>query len=90
MCVGEKSGGVLVADFCRECSIDNFGRDFRELEGLCSPGYTTPALCEGCSQTMSGVLVDHYGVCQGGERCSEGHSPEDWSSSGDRVDESIE
>lgn len=42
-----------MADFCQECSIENFGKDFRELAGLTTAenmkdGLAVWALCEGC------------------------------------------
>lgn len=53
-----------MADFCKQCSLEIFQDDFRELAGL---GYGTPlkpgmgwtALCEGCGPT----LVDDDGAC---------------------------
>lgn len=63
-----------MADFCKQCSIELFGEDCKELAGLGEPlteeelkqGYGFPALCEGCGC----CLVDNEGVCLGGECCS--------------------
>ena len=53
-----------MADFCKQCSIDHFGQDFRELAGLSKPQDTANKLyanviCEGCGH----IQVDHEGVC---------------------------
>lgn len=52
-----------MADFCRQCSLDNFGEDYRELAGIgdgdLKPGYGYPAVCEGCGF----ILVDKDGNC---------------------------
>lgn len=51
-----------MADFCKQCSIDNFGEDFGDLAGLCQPGEVVEALCEGCIH--DGLCdVDHTGTC---------------------------
>ena len=55
-----------MADFCKQCSIEHFGEDFRELAGLSTAEDTAKGLfacgiCEGCS----GSLFDHEGICQG-------------------------
>lgn len=60
-----------MADFCQQCSIETFGRDFRELaqpEGTLPPppGYGWPALCEGCGHT----IVDHNGKCLQSQFCA--------------------
>lgn len=53
-----------MADFCRQCSIELFGEDFRELAGLgngvpLKEGHGWTVLCEGCGLT----LVDDEGRC---------------------------
>lgn len=53
-----------MADFCRACSIDLFGKDLRELAGLTDPaswaeGRASRAICEGCGF----VQVDPEGNC---------------------------
>lgn len=52
-----------MADFCKVCSIEHFGQDFRELAGLSTPEDTASerycyVICEGCGF----VWVDHDGV----------------------------
>lgn len=53
-----------MSDFCKQCSLELFNEDFKELAGLGSgiplrPGYGWGALCEGCDL----ILVDDDGVC---------------------------
>lgn len=51
-----------MADFCSQCSINNFGKDFGDLKGLGKellPGYGWLCICEGCGIT----LVDNQGKC---------------------------
>jgi len=53
-----------MADFCKQCSIDTFGEDFGDMEGLSKPIHTlykrySLVLCEQCGLT----LVDHTGRC---------------------------
>lgn len=53
-----------MADFCKQCSIDMFGEDFKDLQGLSTSsdtanGLYATALCEGCGATQ----VDHLGIC---------------------------
>lgn len=50
-----------MAEFCKDCSIDNFGQDFEDLAGLCQPGQYAIVLCEGCGS----IMVDNEGICQG-------------------------
>jgi len=56
-----------VAEFCKQCSIENFGVDHKEFAGLTTPkdwaeGYARTALCEGCGP----IFVDPEGNCCGG------------------------
>lgn len=51
-----------MADFCKECSIDMWGGDSKDLAGLItqeevSKGYGALVLCEGCGM----IRVDHEG-----------------------------
>lgn len=46
-----------MADFCKQCSIEQFGEDFHDLAGLCEPNELVIAICEGCGF----VDVDHEG-----------------------------
>lgn len=53
-----------MADFCKQCSIDIFGEDFRELAGITSEKMWKEkqaffALCEGCGP----IQVDPDGNC---------------------------
>jgi hypothetical protein len=48
-----------VADFCKKCSIDIFGKDFGELAGLCNEDQLALTICEGCGV----VQVNHLGEC---------------------------
>lgn len=53
-----------MADFCKQCSLETFGRDYRELAELLDKehyidGYGSSALCEGCGPTV----VDYEGKC---------------------------
>ena len=52
-----------MANFCRDCSIAMFGRDFGDLAGISTEkdtaeGRYARTLCEGCGY----VLVDHDGI----------------------------
>ena len=65
-----------MADFCHQCSIETFGKDFGELAGLSKPEDTerklyAQALCEGCGF----ILVDHTGKCMS-PGCFENHNEE--------------
>jgi hypothetical protein len=65
-------GAMVMADFCLQCSLEMFGKDFEELKGLgngktLEPEYGWPAICEGCGMT----LVDDAGVCLG--KCLKNH-----------------
>lgn len=51
--------GKEMADFCRQCSIEIFGSDFKELAGLCKEDEVAGVICEGCGYTY----VDHNGCC---------------------------
>lgn len=53
-----------MADFCQQCSISNFGKDFGDFAGMSTEDDTkdetyTLVLCEGCGPTC----VDHNGKC---------------------------
>lgn len=52
-----------MADFCKECSIETFGQDFKDLANISTPKDTEKGLycfvlCEGCGS----ILVDHTGT----------------------------
>lgn len=51
-----------MADFCFQCSIEHFGKDYGDLAGFGPPpeeGMGYPAICEGCGF----IYVDHEGRC---------------------------
>jgi hypothetical protein len=53
-----------MADFCAQCSIDNFGDDFRDMAGISTESDTrvcrfAVVLCEDCGPCQ----VDHNGQC---------------------------
>jgi len=53
-----------MAEFCKQCSIENFGEDFGDFKGLSSIENTNKELgivviCEGCGY----IIVDHEGSC---------------------------
>ena len=53
-----------MADFCRQCSLEIFGKDTQELAGLgdgreLTEGHGWRALCEGCGP----AIVDDEGRC---------------------------
>lgn len=51
-----------MADFCRDCSIELFGKDLGDLAGLVDDGNYTWVICEGCIDTRGlHVLVDSKG-----------------------------
>jgi hypothetical protein len=55
-----------MADFCKQCSIENFGEDYRDLAGITTQedweqGRACVVLCEGCGP----IQVDPEGNCTG-------------------------
>lgn len=54
-----------MADFCKQCALKTFGRDTRDLAGLCDAGEFVHVLCEGCDYTA----VNSEGECLGGGFC---------------------
>jgi hypothetical protein len=53
-----------MADFCKQCSIDNFGDDYGDHKGHSTAedtknGLFATVICEGCGF----VQVDHDGNC---------------------------
>lgn len=64
-----------MADYCKQCSMDIFGEDFKELAGISSEentknGLFASVICEGCGF----IQVDHEGNCVT-ENCSEKDKP---------------
>ncbi len=66
-----------MADFCRQCSLDEFGKDFGDLAQITTPeeeaqGLYAVVLCEGCGP----IQVTAKGMCLG--NCSsESHLDKD-------------
>jgi len=62
-----------VADFCKQCSIDLFGDDFKDLAGITDPdqwskGKAATVICEGCGPIQidpDGNCVSEDCMCQG-------------------------
>lgn len=53
-----------MTDFCKQCSLDAFGEDFGDLEGITSKddwakGKAVAVFCEGCGP----IQVDPAGNC---------------------------
>jgi hypothetical protein len=64
---------VKVADFCKQCSVELFGEDTKDLAGLISQedaanGLGALAICEDCGNP-AGILVNDKGECLGGNDC---------------------
>lgn len=59
-----------MADFCKQCSLDEFGEDYGQLAYLVPPLFNKHVICEGCGPT----LVTEDGTCIG--TCLEKHGPE--------------
>jgi hypothetical protein len=45
-----------MADFCKECSIELFGYDAKELASLCEVDEYVHVMCEGCGPIMVNSL----------------------------------
>lgn len=64
-----------MADFCKECNFDLFGRDESDFKGVgdktqtLKEGEGFPVICEGCGL----ICVDHMGICLG--ECCCDHKP---------------
>lgn len=53
-----------MADFCKQCSLEIFGEDFKELAGQLTEkqvakGFVAKCICEGCGFTY----VNNEGEC---------------------------
>lgn len=64
-----------MSDYCKQCSLAMFGRDFYDLAYLSTPADTRAGqfpvvLCESCGP----IQVDHTGFCICID-CYEGHGP---------------
>lgn len=62
--------GIIMADFCKQCSIDIFMEDYGDLRRIAEEGDKAYVICEGCGPT----LVNHDGECIGD--CDKKHGPE--------------
>ena len=65
-----------MADFCKQCSLEMFNNDYRELANLCTKedndrGLFAVAICEGCGS----VQVDCDGTCVSND-CMHRHGQE--------------
>lgn len=58
----------VMADFCRQASLELFDQDFNDLAGLCPPGTMVEVLCEDCGWS----IVNYRGECLEGELCKHG------------------
>lgn len=61
-----------MAEFCKQCSIDTFGKDFGDFKGMApeeSEGLYPIVLCEGCGP----IQVDNEGSCVSND-CLEKHN----------------
>lgn len=66
-----------MADFCKQCSIDNFGEDYGDLANLrpdlvLADGEGLLVLCEGCGP----AIVLHDGTCISKD-CDKKHGAQD-------------
>lgn len=64
-----------MADFCKQCSIEIFGADYRELADLigaeaAAQGYATTVICEGCGH----IQVNNDGECISEDCDKPGHA----------------
>ena len=57
-----------MADFCMQCSLEVFNKDFGDLKDIVKTGQTIKTICEGCGY----CIVDHTGRCVSKE-CLEKH-----------------
>jgi len=55
-----------MADFCRQASIELFGKDFGDFKNLCKSPMKVTVLCEDCGISD----IDHLGICLGGQLCN--------------------
>jgi hypothetical protein len=63
-----------MADFCAQCSIDMFGKDYGDLRGITTSedveaGLYAVVICEGCGH----IQVDVDGHCITGDCLRKGH-----------------
>ena len=55
-----------MADFCKTCSIREFGKDYGDLSGLVEENQVIWTICEGCDNHVRWpfILVNHEGERQ--------------------------
>jgi hypothetical protein len=63
-----------MADFCKQCSVENFGEAFSDMEGLLTDhqerlGFMATVLCEGCGP----IQVNRKGECCSSD-CGKNHA----------------
>ena len=46
-----------MAEFCRQCSEKFYGKDYKELAGLCRQDQEIEVICDGCGP----ILIDCHG-----------------------------
>jgi hypothetical protein len=63
-----------MADFCKQCSIEHFGKDFGELKNPepLPPDHFWLVLCEGCGV----IQIDSDGACVSKDCLRNGHTNE--------------
>jgi hypothetical protein len=54
-----------MADFCKQASIELFGKDYGDFKGLCKSDEIVDVLCEDCGSST----VNAEGYCIGGQLC---------------------
>lgn len=64
-----------MADYCKQCSLDIFGMDYRELAGITQKeeweqGRAASTICEGCGA----IQIDPDGNCASEDCLRPGHS----------------
>lgn len=62
-----------MADFCKQCSIDMFGRDYGDLARIANKNGRAMVLCEGCGGNR---IVSRNGTCVS-ETCLKQHGKMD-------------
>ena len=63
-----------MADFCKQCSLEVWGEDSKDLAELCDEDQLISVLCEGCGSTV----VNSKGICISKD-CLEKHGEKDLS-----------
>lgn len=50
-----------MSDYCKQCSIEIFGEDYKELANVCKKFELAQVMCEGCGGS---IIVNYLGVRQ--------------------------